>query len=176
MVLVITKKDFSKNSNPGKKDKLLIYKLHGSKRNIFTKENTENSLITTISSLGRDRKQGETFAIESYKKPAIINLMKNRTIIMLGYSGSDAFDISPTLFKLPELKRIIWISHSNTDPLSIDLINKNVYLEEKEFYHFSSTDQMLIDLAQNSPHEIYRISGNTSDITEKIWRLFYYHR
>ena len=169
IALVITKKDYSKNINPAKKDKLLVYKLHGSKRNLITKENTENSLITTISSLGRDRKQGETFAIEPYKKPAIINLMINRTIIVLGYSGSDAFDISPTLFELPELKRIIWISHSDSDTPSIDLINKNVYLKEQEFYQFSSTDQMLIDLAQNSPHEIYRITGNTSVIAEMIW-------
>ena len=169
IVLVITKKDYSKYSTPGKKDKLMIYKLHGSKKNIITKENTENSLITTISSLGRDREQGETFAIEPYKKPAIINLMRDRTLIVLGYSGSDDFDISPTLLELPELNRIIWISHSTSDTPSIDLINQNGYLEDQAFYQLSSTDQMLIDLAQNVPYEIYRITGNTSVIAQMIW-------
>ncbi|QEE17435.1 tetratricopeptide repeat protein [Promethearchaeum syntrophicum] len=173
ITLVITKKDYHKNSNPEKKDKLLLYKLHGSKRNIITKENTENSLITTISSLGRDRKQGETFAIEPYKKPAIINLMKNRTLIVLGYSGSDAFDISPTLFELPELKRIIWISHSNIEKPLIDVVNKEVDLDDQDFHQFSLTDQMLIDLAQNNPYEIYRISGNTRVITEMIWTIIF---
>ncbi len=169
IVLVITKKDYSKYNTPGKNDKLMIYKLHGSKKNIITKENTKKSLITTISSLGRDREQGETFAIEPYKKPAIINLMRDRTLIVLGYSGSDDFDISPTLLELPELNRIIWISHSTSDTPSIHLINQDVHLEDQSFHQFSSTDQMLIDLAQNVPYEIYRITGNTSIIAEMIW-------
>ncbi len=169
IVPVISNKDYSKYSSPGKKGKLMIYKLHGSKKNIITKENTENSLITTISSLGRDREQGETFAIEPYKKPAIINLMRDRTLIVLGYSGSDDFDISPTLHELPGLNRILWISHSSSETPSIDLINKEVYVEDQEFFQFSSTDQTLIDLSQNVPYEIYRITGNTKLIVEKIW-------
>ena len=78
---VITKQDFLEYLEPRrliKRNYYLLYKMHGSKKNIITMENTLDSLITTMSALGKEREKGKTFTIEPYKKPAIYNLMKQR--------------------------------------------------------------------------------------------------
>ena len=112
IIPIITKSDFSTFENIDdiyKSGKYPICKIHGSKKNIIIKADTTDSLITDITSLGMNRAEGETFAIEPFKKPFVNNLMKGQTLLVMGYSGSDDFDISPMLRELQELKRIIWI-------------------------------------------------------------------
>ncbi|MHC1590489.1 MAG: tetratricopeptide repeat protein, partial [Candidatus Helarchaeales archaeon] len=111
---IITKDDFTKHEDPEelrKKGFYPICKIHGSKKNIITGEWTTSSLITTISSLGRERESLETFTIEPYKRAFIENSTKNRSLIILGYSGSDDFDLGPTLEELEGVSEIIWINH-----------------------------------------------------------------
>ncbi|MBN2151890.1 MAG: tetratricopeptide repeat protein [Candidatus Lokiarchaeota archaeon] len=86
-------------------------KVHGSRKNMFTGLETPETLVTTLASLGRDR-QGDTFAIEPFKKPAFIDMVKGRTLVVLGYSGSDDFDIGPLLGELTSLKKLVWVEHA----------------------------------------------------------------
>jgi hypothetical protein len=116
IVPVITRQDFVENDNPQRliaDGKYLVYKLHGSKKNIITGEDTKDSLVTTLSALGREREAGETFAIESFKKPAVHRLLEGRILVVMGYSGSDDFDIGPTLKELHNLSHLVWINHSS---------------------------------------------------------------
>jgi hypothetical protein len=67
IIPIITKEDFIFYQEPKRlidNNKYSIYKIHGSKRNIVTNKDTSDSLITTISALGKEREEGETFAIE----------------------------------------------------------------------------------------------------------------
>ena len=122
IVPIITKEDFLKYRNPLdliKAGKFPLLKIHGSNKNIITCTETKATLITTLSSLGREREEGETFAIESYKKSALFNCMKNSTLIIMGYSGSDDFDIGPTLKQLHGVSKIIWLNHTWSEELEI---------------------------------------------------------
>jgi len=174
IIPVITKEDFLFYQEPKhyiKSNKYLLYKIHGSKRNIITGNETKHSLITTISALGREREEGKTFAIEPYKKPAVYNLMKDRTLVVMGYSGSDDFDIGPTLKELPFLKRIIWIEHTQKNHLDIIRIGKDDF--QKDEQNISHLEKMLLDISINGEFEVILIRTNTKNfIKTKLWEIF----
>ena len=110
--LIITKQDYLNCIEPNilsQEGYLLFTKIHGFGKNFFTQEDTKDSLITTISALGKGRAKGETFAIEPFKRNTINNIMAERSLVVIGYSGSDDFDIGPTLEELSNLTNIIWI-------------------------------------------------------------------
>ncbi|MFX1388458.1 MAG: tetratricopeptide repeat protein [Promethearchaeota archaeon] len=174
IIPVITKEDFIIYQDPKSlvsSNKYPIYKIHGSKRNIITGSKTSESLVTTMSALGKDRAEGETFAIEPYKKPAIFNLMRERTLVVMGYSGSDDFDIGPTLKELPFLNRLIWIEHSQGSKIEVANFNKNKELAFKQ--NSSKLEQLLLEINDKNDFEVILIKTNTiSFIKTKLWKIF----
>ncbi|MBD3351314.1 MAG: tetratricopeptide repeat protein [Candidatus Lokiarchaeota archaeon] len=143
---ILTKQDYVDFIDPNKLIKhgnYPIYKIHGSKKNIITDVNTSESLITTISALGKNREKGETFAIEPYKRPLVNNLLKSRTLVVIGYSGSDDFDIGPLLKEFREFDDIIWIEH-----------------DESQVNHKNDTNELTLS--------IYKISSADEDKTDNL--------
>jgi len=165
IIPVITKKDFKIYSNPNElfaKGKYLIYKIHGSKKNIITQQATKESLITTISALGKDRDPRETFAIESFKKPAVFNLMKNRTLVVLGYSGSDDFDIEPIMKESGHFKKLIWIDHAkNSEPI---IFETTLTIKER----LTEIDSILNDIAKIRRIPVIKLVVRTGEFISKI--------
>ncbi|TXT61152.1 MAG: putative Tetratricopeptide repeat protein [Promethearchaeota archaeon] len=143
----------------------LLFKLHGSKRNLITEQNTFESLVTTISSLGKGREEGETFNIEPYKKPIISKIIKDRALVILGYSGSDDFDITPFLKEIIQYKKIIWIDHiPESEDIEINnfnsVQNSDLSKQEKFLYHIKNTHNIETSL----------IKANTKTfISEFLW-------
>ena len=45
------------------------------------------------------------------------NLLENRDLIVMGYSGSDDYDISELLVSIKTNRKIVWINHSNIESL-----------------------------------------------------------
>ena len=170
---IITKDDYLSFQDPIRlieTDKYPIYKIHGSKRNIITGESTQESLITTISALGRDREEGVTFAIEPFKKPAVYKLMKDHTLIIMGYSGNDDFDIGPMLKELPFLARLIWIEHSLDEDIKINKIHKTTNLSDMG--NLSHATRLLAEISNSSDFDVYLIKAHTQNfIKNKIWKL-----
>lgn len=175
IIPIITKEDFIFYQEPNKlitNNKYPIYKIHGSKRNIILDKDTSDSLITTISALGKEREEGETFAIEPYKKPAIYNLMEQRTLVVMGYSGSDDFDIGPTLKELPFLKRIIWVEHSPHHKVEIIKIKTSKNFKED----LSHIEKVLIDISATAEIDIVLIKTHTGNFIETVlWPIFLPH-
>ena len=174
IIPIISKEDYIFYQDPDnliKSNKYPVYKILGSKRNIITGNDTKDSLITTMSALGKERGEGETFTIEPYKKPIVFNLMNKRSLVVLGYSGSDDFDIGPTLRELPYLNRIIWIEHAqNSHPeiLKIREIEDLISQGEK-----SSLEQMLTDISSTGDFEVILIRTNTSKFIQTyLWNIF----
>lgn len=174
IIPVITKEDFIFYQDPRnlmKSGKYLLYKIHGSKRNIITGQKTKDSLITTISSLGREREEGKTFAIESFKKLAVYNLMNNRTLVVMGYSGSDDFDIGPTLQELPFLRRLIWIEHTQENEIMVTRFRDSKAQGNTE--DFSELERRLRDISSSGDFEVILIKTNTRNfIKTKLWNIF----
>jgi len=174
IIPVISKEDYIIYQDPKTlltSNKYPIYKIHGSKRNIITGRVTKESLITTISALGKDRAEGETFAIEPYKKPAIFNLMEKRTLVVMGYSGNDDFDIGPALKEMPFLNRLIWIEHSHDSKTEIINIRKKKDMFSRDFP--SKLVKLLIYICTKHNFEVILIKTNTSDFIQKrLWNIF----
>jgi len=169
IIPVITKADFLEFDNPKnlvKEGKYPIYKIHGSKRNIIRNIDTKDSLITTLSALGKGKEEGQTFAIEPFKKKSISNLMSDRTLIIMGYSGSDDFDIGPTLKELPEVKNLIWIDHSGNEIIEIDEVKK--YQDSKDLEDFTQSERLLAEIKKVNKFNVYRIKANTNTLLKDL--------
>ncbi len=175
IVPVITRKDFVKMARPldlFKAGKYPLYKIHGAKRNAITGEGTADSIVTTISALGKDRGIGETFALESYKKQAIYNLVKNRVLVVMGYSGSDDFDIGPTLRGMRYLKRLVWIDYAPVDVAEIYKVKANA--RPSDLATCSQVERVLAGIASIGNAEVYLVKARTGDfIKSTAWPLLY---
>ncbi|MHA1791508.1 MAG: SIR2 family protein, partial [Promethearchaeota archaeon] len=156
--LYIKKEDFIHSNfiSLRKNNKIPLFKIHGSKRNLITGEDTSNSLITTLRALGKDREPGQTFTIESYKKKILERLISGKTLIVMGYSGNDKFDIIPFLLELQNLKRVIWISHSKKLKYFIKRVKEiKIKLDENRLHQIQTVEQLLSLLKTKTKAEVY---------------------
>lgn len=175
IVPVITRKDFVMMARPldvFKAGKYPLYKIHGSKRNAITGERTADSIVTTISALGKDRGIGETFAMESYKKQAIYNLVKNRVLVVMGYSGSDDFDIGPTLRGMRYIKRLVWIDYAPIEGVEIYKVKGGA--PPALLSSCSQVERILAGIASSGVTDVYLIKARTGEFIKTIaWPLLY---
>ena len=165
VMVIITKEDYKKKVS----FQFPLIKIHGSKLDVMTGRVTTDSLVTTISALGREREKGETFAIEPYKKPLINEVMNGRELVIMGYSGSDDFDISPMLRELSNMKKIIWIDHDHGRTLGKEEIyryNSVGDLSELKSTELPKIDKLLIELASKKNVEVYKVKANTSEFVK----------
>jgi len=171
--VVITKNDFETYNNPPElysNGIKALYKIHGSTKNQITQEDTRDSLITTIQRLGVGKKGENVFQIEPFKRPLFDNIMKNRTLVIIGYSGSDDFDIVPTLRVLKNLQNLIWIKHISEDG-GKEKIYEIVSEIKKTTKSLDKVNKILSDMyAMSSAKHIYRVESNTSRLLEKFLR------
>ena len=87
----------------------VIVKPHGSIP--FTPLEEATELVATVSALARTAR-----GFEQYPKwqEYLLNLLRRKTIVVMGYSGSDDFDISPILMEASP-KEIVWIDYDGDD-------------------------------------------------------------
>ncbi len=172
VMTIITKEDYQKNVS----FQFPVIKIHGSKWDVLKGRMTKDSLITTISALGREREKGETFAIEPYKKPLINQVMDRRDLVIMGYSGSDDFDISPMLKEFKNMNRIIWIEHDQSFESGKEEIYKYKLIEdlsELKSLEISKTDNLLLELASNESIEVYKIKAKTiAFVKENLGKIY----
>lgn len=172
IIPVITYNDFQQYSDPAKlmKDGFKpVYKIHGSPVNLITGENTKDSLITTIQALGKGKEGTNIFQVEPFKRPLFNEISDDRTLVVIGYSGSDDFDIVPTLKELKDLKRIIWFNYTKYPSEKIyEIDDANL----KDFNSKNKVDKILYDIKDKLDKvTIYKIDGNTSEIIKKLSKI-----
>ncbi|MFX0090401.1 MAG: tetratricopeptide repeat protein, partial [Candidatus Hodarchaeota archaeon] len=150
---------------------LPVYKIHGCLKNPVTQEDTRESIVTTLDALGKS-KEGQLFSIEPYKIPFFKTVTHERTLVIMGYSGGDDFDIVPTLLQLQNLKRVVWISHTPDESIDTKTYRFTppkfdfnlVELEELE-----NEDQILYRLSLSAGVEVIKVIAHTSSlITSQI--------
>jgi len=170
LIPVITKDDFLKYYDPKdifRKGKFPVYKVHGSVKNIITEEQTKNTIISTVGTLGKIQKGWGEFLIEPFKRWLFRNITKNRILVIIGYSGSDDFDIVPTLRKLKDIKKLLWINYVNTTSSEIkiqDLMRENTDSVK------DNLDEILESIKEaGNIKQIYRIDVNTTQLISEIF-------
>jgi len=171
IVPVITKDDFNTYSNPEElyhNNQFPLYKVHGSCKNIITGEETKKSLIATIQAFGSGKEGESVFQLEPFKRSLFENISKNRTLVVMGYSGSDDFDIVPTLKQLRELNQIIWIDHAGqgTIPEVIAINTGSIVSDDNKVGTILQEIQQM-----DYGVQVYRIKVNTIEFIETICNL-----
>ena len=169
---VITKTDYEFNQDPFKTyldGKFPLYKLHGAKKNIITNIKTKDSLMTTMSAFG---KGDNVLSLEPNKKKSLMDTSKNQTLIIMGYSGSDDFDIAPVLRTLFDIKSLIWIDHQQGDSVDIfEFDPKAAFVIPKGL---SRTERLLAEISSNTEAQVIMVKANTSKLIEKtLWELLF---
>lgn len=174
---IITREDFTKYTQPyelSSQQRYGVYKIHGSKKNIITGQDTSDSLITTVGSLGKDRLTGETFTLERYKQQPFYNLVQGRNLIVIGYSGNDDFDIGPMLEKTPWVESIVWIEHRSGDDIEIKEIKADSKAGEPLESKPAKSTVLLQKIANKKAIPIFQIFANTQNfLCEKVWPLIF---
>jgi len=176
VIPVITKEDFEKYSNPYKlieELKYPVYKIHGSVKNIITSQEVKASLISTLQALGSNKKGTNLLSVEYYKKPLLEKITENRSLVVIGYSGGDDFDIIPTIKTLKKLENIYWINHTDKE-YGIERIYE---IEQKdiELAKGSETiDIILVNIKRVNPStNIYKINIDTSILIKNLFDFKY---
>ncbi|MBD3350408.1 MAG: tetratricopeptide repeat protein [Candidatus Lokiarchaeota archaeon] len=163
---VITKDDYLNHKDPVKlvnKGKLVLYKLHGSKKNIFTGEDTKESIISTIDAFAREKKE-DVFSLPQYELELFQNACKDRILITLGYSGGDVFDVIPTIRKMKDLKGVVWIQHSENEEAHIYNSDSYDELLKTSKGVTNHLDRLLYRLHNSLGIKTIKIAGNTSKL------------
>ncbi len=180
--LVITKEDFDSIQsvqNDINEGYLPLFKIHGSFQNLATKADTRETLVTTTSALAAEKGEGEILGLESFKQRILEPFLKDKTLIVMGYSGSDDFDISPFLNKVKGIKRLVWIDHiqkSVENKLSSDITTKIMQKIEDKFKleifvrnkNIPKSDRVLTEICSKTDFEIIKIEMNTLQMVETL--------
>ncbi|MBD3353028.1 MAG: tetratricopeptide repeat protein [Candidatus Lokiarchaeota archaeon] len=159
---VITKGDFQKFTDPvemAQNDMNVLYKLHGSQKNVFTGEDTAESVITTLDALAKEKEEN-IFALPHYERETFIRACKAKTLVVMGYSGGDVFDIIPALMHTKDLKRVVWIEHTAAPGGTIT----SYKITASDTQQDSPLDQLLQQLNRGTGVEVIKMRGNTSHI------------
>ena len=169
--IVITKEDFENYNNPPhlfNNEFMSIYKIHGSTKNIITNESTRDTLVATIQAFGSNKEGMSVFQVEPFKRPLFDNISNERSLIVMGYSGSDDFDVVPTLKKLQNIENIIWINFV-WDDKGKELICEIESDDIEASQNIEKVNQILSEIKQiNNAKHVYRIDANTSRLIKQI--------
>ncbi|MFX1259872.1 MAG: tetratricopeptide repeat protein [Promethearchaeota archaeon] len=168
VIPVITKHDFEKYKDPNElleEGKKTVYKIHGSTKNVINGENTKDSLVATIQAFGSNKEGLNMFQVEPFKRDLFNNISNGRSLIVMGYSGSDDFDVVPTLKVLENLRNIIWINYDDKSGAKEQIYE----IEANESDTLDKVNQILGELKRaNTADHIYRANANTSELIENL--------
>src|SRR5271157_140817 len=164
---VITEQDFltvqdeigSAIATTGGNDKYFLFKIHGCKKNAFTDEDTSTSIITTISALGKNKNKEKTFGLEPFKETTISKLLSKHVLVVMGYSGSDDFDMTPVLASTADLETLIWIEHVQDGDTKVIRFDATTPSEINPF---------LYKLKQAHDYDIFLIKARTDEFARNF--------
>ncbi len=169
--VVITREDFEEFRNPQElylNGLKALYKIHGSTKNAITQEDTRTYLVATIRAFGANKEGENVFQLESFKQPLFTNITKNRSLVVMGYSGSDDFDIVPTLKVLEHIQDIAWINYIHDDR-GKELIYEIETVDIDNNANLEKVDQILIDIKKmNYARQVLRVDVNTTRMVKEL--------
>lgn len=137
-----------------KQSAIPIFKLHGSyyrytgyHKKVVSKRTIQAALSTITSGNSR-------MILPSYKEHLLVRcISQSSELVFIGYSGSDDFDIMPTLQNL-NIPSIVWIDHNNC------ICYKNVihkyHISDNERSHFLASIRIIAFCSRPTPNIFWR--------------------
>ena len=171
IIPVITERDYQKFSDPEKlyKNKRIpVYKLHSSPKNIITGEDTSTSFINTLKLIGSNQDKNNIIQLEPFKAQVLERISNERSLIIIGYSGKNDYDLISTLKTMKGLKNLIWINHIAKSKAKGDLYEYNKP-ESRDISNLDDLDQQLIEIKRlNESVNVFRLNTNTPKFLENL--------
>lgn len=154
------------------RNQVKVFKIHGSMKryqgNTFI--DSKETICASLESVGR---LGLAFQLSPKKRDVFSNVLQKYDLLVIGYSGSDDFDISPLLESIPSDKNLIWLEHSfqNKEPI--------IYNGEQLFeLESSSTNRILINnlikRGMRKPENVFLIEAETSQFIKRYSQFFHF--
>ena len=129
--------------------------------------------MATIQAFGSNKEGENVFQVEPFKRELFINISNGRSLVVMGYSGSDDFDIVPTLKVLKNVQNIIWINYSGKTKVGNEQIheinvNTSQALDELD-KDLRKVTQILLEIWQmNNAEHVYRVDVNTTEMGRSL--------
>jgi len=168
IIPVISKSDFLSNLNPKmifRQGKFPIYKIHGSITNYVKKTDTKKSLKATLKSLGKIKRIWGEFLIDPYKRLVFKQILDNRILVVIGYSGNDDFDIIPSLKLIKNIRKIIWLNYTGEINSSLEFLE----IKEGSIENDDLTTLLKEVKASSKVKDVIRVDGNISLLISEIF-------
>lgn len=172
--------DFKSKLNQYKQEDLL-WKLHGSVIEYWSKQPSLDSLGATLDNLAKGE---DFFHLEPGKSKVMRKSLQNHPLMVLGYSGMDDFDVIPTLVSQKSSYPLFWVEH--TQNLSVgqaqifqmneDILrdkSRTVLSQELKRYYTKKPEEIFSEIILNdarSSSNLYYIKCNTQDLLKYIWQ------
>ncbi len=153
------------------KGKYPIFKIHGSMKDIINGKSTFHTVITTTTQFGKLTESGMP-ELDMDKRNAFKKILKNKTMIILGYSGTDSFDIGPAIAENEKIEKIIWINHSFDD--SVNIYEMKEGFTEIDLIGANKLHRTMGEIKLKSNTKIYLVNANTKKFVEQyLWPVLY---
>ncbi len=148
-------------------DEVTLYKLHGSWE-IYRHGKWESSLDSIRATLESVYSQGHAFELSPKKLAFFQGVLNSSDIVVLGYSGSDDFDIVPMICSVDSQHKLIWIEHveGSSDQRLYQGIECLTCLPEES--RARVIFQKIVERRSRNPENLYVIRGSTCGIIKEM--------
>ena len=169
---IIINEQYISNTNP--RDGVNVFKIHGS---ISRDEKGYHALGlgATLESIYS--------GLREWKEQLLINILDTHTVVFLGYSGSDSYDINPVLLSHPS-PHLLWVMHKTGDVekpippevkaiLSKSVYKKPVQTDTAEFLGGTCLPRRTFQFKFTPTYEIPKHHGHPSKFVGRVLESVY---
>jgi tetratricopeptide (TPR) repeat protein len=125
------------------------------------------SIAATLSRVGR---KGEAFSSDPFFRNAFQNEVRRRDLVVLGYSGSDDYDVLPMISLSGSQRRLIWFWHDERAS-SIQVLRSTGFREQID----AGQDpfRKILGLGNWHPSQFFVVVGRTSELVSKVAEIVF---
>jgi tetratricopeptide (TPR) repeat protein len=146
-------------------------KIHGSLYRHGKK--TQQSLQTTIRSiLSGSSDQLSDVAGPEAGKAFFREVLSNKLLLVIGYSGFDDFDLVPLIRDTKSEQMVIWIKHTSSSQIAVETFEMLDSRYELAGKFYDKSDHILwetVTRGSRLPSRVIQITGQTSDILQCLF-------
>lgn len=154
---VIDEKDYE--SDP---TNIRIYKLHGSflRRKNKTSIDSRNTICASLEQVG---KQGLGLVLSPHKRNFLSGTIQSKDLFVIGYSGSDDFDIMPLVERIPSNKKLIWLDHCS-DKVGMNILSGEEIFQTSLNNHCLEKLRGMIRTGVRSCEDVVYVNADTMQV------------
>lgn len=149
-----------------------LLKLHGTLRSptaiqegLRVRSVAADARRSIIATLDRLTGRFNTYGLEPAKERVLRAALRDRVLVVMGYSGSDTFDVIPSLERcLPQARAIIWCAHMNRTRLTYRRRSRHDSSRKRQ-----SLKAPFLPISTPVGLPVWRVNGSTARAAEALF-------